>query len=365
MLSFLPRSRSWIIAASLILTGGGAVLLPRVLPDGSAPAGAAPGPEPEVTWVRTTRVSAPVGVELSSLRSTGTLRPGRELAQSFAVRGVVAQIAADEGDAVRSGAMLGRLDPVPFEAEVERAEARLRFLDARLARSEELLRAKAISAEEADADRAERAAVAAQLRQARWQLERSVLRAPFDARVRSRALEVGQVVAPGTTVIELVAVDTLEVEVAVGARELGRLDLAAPVTLRSPDRPGESFRGWIDHTPVSGDARSGSVPLLVNVAGHSGRLLPGLLVECSFASRSGAQRPSHPRIPVSAVRVADEGPVVFRVEEGRARRVAVELGDVRDSHVEVVAGLSPGDVVVADAPDRLRDGDSVLPREEG
>jgi membrane fusion protein (multidrug efflux system) len=320
-------------------------------------AGSSPG-----VAVATWTVSSP---SASPLRATGTLRAGRQLPTAFAVGGVVSRLFVDEGQAVRAGDRLAALDAVPFEAEVDRAAARLDYLQARLARSEQLLEARAVGAEEVEEDRAERAGVAAQLRQARWRLERSTLRAPFDARVRSRSLEPGQVVSPGTAAFELLAVDTLEVEVAVPARDLARIDLAGPVIVSASDRPGRSYAARIAHAPVAGDARSGSVPVKIEVPVSDALLLPGLLVECVFTPSGRSDHAESVQIPVSAVRVGDDGPVVFRVEDGRAQEVSVQLDRVREDRVDVRAGLERGDRIVIDAPDRLRDGDPVRTRKEG
>lgn len=314
--------------------------------------------------VRVSIVAEHTAASAGPVTATGTLRAARELPQAFAVGGVVDHLHAEEGAAVAAGEVLATLDPVPFAAEVDRVAARLAFLDARLARSEELLAAQAVSAEEVDADRAERAALAAQLRQARWQQERASLRAPFAARVLRRTVELGQVVSPGAPAFELLAVDTLEVTVAVSARRLRDLDLRAPIGLTVPDRPGRRYPATLDHEPVSGDVRSGSVPVTVRVANPAGELLPGLLASCEFAARDEAFADARLEVPVSAVRVGGAGPVVFALDGDRVREVPVAVARVRDDHIEVTRGLRAGMRVVTDAPDRLRDGDPVQARED-
>jgi RND family efflux transporter MFP subunit len=174
-------------------------------------------------------------------------------------------------------------------------------------------------------------------------------------------VEKGEVVAASTTAFALIATDVLEARVAVPARELPRLDLDRPAGLSFPDRPGLRGLGRIDHPPVSSDVRSGTVPLVVAIDNPDGQLLPGMLVEVELQLQQHAN-PTEVElcIPLTAVRVRDEGPLVYVVEDGLSRAVPVSLGEVRGDEVVVSSGLEPGDVLVDRAPDRLRDGDRVV-----
>lgn len=315
----------------------------------------------EAIAVRTIEVRAHRGdPSPHPLRASGTLRPRRELSLAFAVGGVVATVEADEGDSLARGAVFARLDPIPFEAAVDEAASRVAYLEKSLERSRTLREQKALSDEEFDAQTAELAGARAQLRRARWNLDRSVLRAPFDGVVLERHVEPGQVVAGGSPAGAFVELLVLELDAALPARDLASVDLGAPVTLVSRDDPRLRATGRVDHAPVSSDARSGSVPLRIVVDNTDRRLLPGMVVEAGFSSTDDSTRTSELRVPLTALRLDGEGQAVWRIEDGRARRVAVRLGPVRGDAVVIEEGLSAGDLVVDEAPDRLRDGDAVV-----
>jgi RND family efflux transporter MFP subunit len=321
----------------------------------------------EAVRVQVVRVRAHDGpVPTHALRASGTLEARRHVPLAFAVAGVVEELRHDEGDAVERGDALARLDPVPFESAVERAESRVAYLEKSLARSRMLREQRALSDEEYDAQDAELTAARAELRLARWNLERSVLRAPFDGHVLTRHVERGQVVANGTPAFELIELRTLELDAALPASDLALVDLDGAVTVVARDDPRVRATGRVEHAPLRSDARSGSVPLRVVVDNAERRLLPGMVVEATFGSRAADATGDELRIPLSALRVDDLGQAVWRVtDDRRVERVDVELGPVRGDTVVVTGGLRAGDLVVDEAPDRLRAGDEVVVADRG
>lgn len=324
----------------------------------SAPAQSAPAARESAIPVLVITVR-PAAASTGELRAVGTLRPRRHAPVAFAVAGVIGRLEVDEGVAVGEGTPLARLDTVPFTSAVQQAEARVRFLERSLERSENLHAQKALTDEELDAQRAELEATRAQLRLARWSLERAVLRAPFDGHVLVRHVELGQVVAAGTPAFEVAELTTLEFDAALAARDLGSLDATGPVLVISRDDPRLHARGRVDHAPLRSDQRSGSIPVRIVVENAERTLLPGMVVEARFTSRDTGENGPRVVVPLSALRVDDRGASVWRIEDDRAHKIRVELGPVRGEQV-LVTGLRPGDLVVDEAPDRLREGDAVV-----
>jgi membrane fusion protein, multidrug efflux system len=292
----------------------------------------------------------------SSITADGTLRPRRRATLSFAVDGVITDWIFDDGEEVAAGEVLARLDAVPFESAVVQARARTDYLEKSLERSRRLKDQKALSEEEFDAQDAELRAAQATLRLAQWRMERSQLRAPFAGLVRRRHVESGEVVAPGAAAYELIATDELEVDLAVGASDLGRIDLDAPIRIVVPGVG--SATAHVDHAPIESDTRSGTVPLRAVIDNTGRTLLPGLVARAEFGAKTSSSLP-HVVLPLSALRIADDGGSVWRIEHGRVRRVEVRTGPVRSDVVEILSGVRVGDLVVDHAPDSLREGDAV------
>lgn len=354
---------------ALTVVGTVATLLAVILlPDldarssGSLPTARAQNAAPthDALSVRVVTVAAARGAANVALRASGTLQPARHAPLAFAVPGVVLDVARDEGDAIATGDVLARLDPVPFESAVTQARARVDYLEKSIERSRMLKEQRALSDEEFDAQTAELSGARAQLRLAQWNLERSVLRAPFDGHVLDRHVERGQVVAGGTPAYEVIELATLEVDAALPASDLPRIDMDGVVTLVVRDDPRLQATGRVANAPVRSDTRSGSVPLRITVDNTAQRLLPGMVVEARFASR-GDDGGEELLVPLTAVRMDGQGAAVWRVtERGRVERVEVRLGPVRNDRVVIDAGVRAGDRLVDEAPDRLRDGDAVV-----
>ncbi|HKK71763.1 MAG TPA: efflux RND transporter periplasmic adaptor subunit [Candidatus Krumholzibacteria bacterium] len=371
--STAPRTRRVLspaaILVALVVT---LVAVPRFVTgppdpsDGSAAARPTPSPEDAVR-VRIHEVRAHTGpASVHPLRASGTLEARRHAVLAFAVSGVVDAVLRDEGDEVTPGTALARLDPIPFESAVERAEARVDHLEKSLARSRRLLDQRALSDEEFDAQDAELTGARAELRLARWNLDRSVLRAPFAGHVLARHAEEGEVVGSGVPAFELIELRSLEVEAALPASDLSLVDLDGPVTLVARDDPRLRATGSVEHAPLQSDTRSGSVPLRLVVDNEHRRLLPGMVVQATFSPRPPTAGGEELRVPLSALRIDDQGQAVWRVDaRGRVERVDVEVGPVRGDRVVITGGLRAGDRIVDEAPDRLRAGDAVVSVERG
>ena len=359
------RARVALATAGLTLAVVAIVFLPQFGSEASSPVGNAvaqsrPADEDALS-VRILTVRARDAAPSAPLRATGTLQPARSAPLAFPVAGVVLEIARDEGDTIEAGDPLARLDPVPFESAVDQARARVEYLEKSIERSRMLKEQRALSDEEFDAQSAELSGARAQLRLAEWNLQRSVLRAPFDGFVLDRHVELGQVLGSGTPAYDVIEIVELEVEAALAAGDLPRVDLQGPVTLIARDDPRLRATGRVEHAPVRNDTRSGSVPLRVTVDNRDGRLLPGMVVEASFAAKNGPDAERELLVPLTAVRMDDLGAAVWRVgDDGRVTRVEVDLGPVRNDDVVIESGLSAGDRIVDEAPDRLRDGDAVV-----
>lgn len=359
------RLRVTLATAGLTLAVVAIVVLPRFGDGGASPAGTAiaqtPASRERAVSVRVVTVRARDAGPAAPLRATGTLQPARRAPLAFPVAGVVLEITREEGDTIGAGDVLARLDPIPFQTAVDQARAQVEYLEKSLARSRMLREQRALSDEEFDAQSAELSGARARLQLAEWNLERSVLRAPFAGFVSDRHVELGQVLGSGTPAYEVIELAELEVEAALPAGDLPRVDLERPVTIVAADDPRLRATGRIEHAPVRTDTRSGSVPLRVRVDNRDRSLLPGMVAEARFAAKNGPGATGELLVPLTAVRMDDLGAAVWRVsDDGTVTRVEVALGPVRDDDVVVTRGLSAGDRIVDEAPDRLRDGDPVV-----
>lgn len=159
----------------------------------------------------------------------------------------VESMPVETGDRVAAGDVLARLDCTDFENALEQAEAteeeleaRLRLAGIRLDRTERLRRENAASADQLDEAEAERSALDANLRaqrtrvaMARRDVERCTINAPFAGLVTERSGERGAYVQPGTTLVELVAIDGFELRARLADRDAASLRATGEASFRA------------------------------------------------------------------------------------------------------------------------------------
>lgn len=344
-----------------------------------------PPPEVSEPLVRVLEI-APRDLSLT-VRAHGTVVPRTESALIPEVAGRVLWIspAFAAGGFFRAGEPLVRLDPTDYDLRVERAEAALdaarsqAALAARnLRRSQELAGEGLLpktSREDAEHQAAATAAAlrdaAAALDQARRDLERTTLVAPYDGRVREERVDVGQFVERGTTLATLYATDFAEVRLPLPDSDLAFLDLALehrgdapesgpPVRLRARFAGREhTWEGRIVRTEGEIDPKTRMVHAVARIDDPYGRgaegerppLAVGMFVQAEIAGRT---LPGAVVLPRAALRGRAEVLVVDAENRLRIRPVAVLRS--ADDEVVISAGLAPGERVALSPLEVVVDG---------
>jgi RND family efflux transporter MFP subunit len=266
----------------------------------------------------------------------------------------VSELPWREGDHVTAGTVVVRLDDSAVRSSVTAAEAAAKAADLDLARFETLVKEGTAAARDADESRARAAAASAGLAAARENLAYAVLRAPFDGTVASRSANAGDVVSPGTTLIEIEGKGGLEARATVEADVVAQL------------RPGLILEALVDGQPAplpatvravsaSGDAATHRFEVRADLPAAPG-LRSGLFARLLVPSPSS----SVPRIVVPESAVFQRGGLsgVFVVTKAQARLRWVAVGGTEGGFTEVRAGLEAGERVVLE-PAGLIDGQPV------
>jgi RND family efflux transporter MFP subunit len=306
---------------------------------------------------------------------TGTVTSPRSASLSTAIGGLVEHVAVDAGDRAAEGDLLLALDDELEEAAVMRAEAAVRRGEVELADAQRRLReAQALSADhsipettvrstEAEVRVAEAAleVLRADERLQAARLERHRLRAPFDGVVSRKLTEMGEWIEPGTAVLELVATDDLRVDFQVPQEYAVQLATDSQISVELGGAPGRWFEGRIAAVvPVTDpEARSFLVRVLLQDADDV--IAPGM-------SAHGQLRVStHERgvvVPRDATLRHPDGRVTVWVigDSGTVSERRIEPGPAFAELVHVRSGLEPGERVVVQGNEALRDGQLVAIR---
>lgn len=344
-----------------------------------APETAAALPEVGVMAMHASEV--PVHTELSG--RTAAFRVSEVRPQ---VNGLVRKRLFEEGSMVRAGQVLYEIEPGPFEAAHEQAQAALATAQASIAslrgkaeRFGELVKANAVSRQEHE--EAQAALVQAQagvksaqaaLKAARINLEFTRIEAPISGRIGRSSVTEGALVAPGqaTALATIQRIDPIYVDVVQSSLELTRLkrrfisgDMAPASTrvgLRMEDGLPYPHAGTLKFTEVAVDAATGSVTLRAEFPNPQGLLLPGMYVRAQV--ESGVERQAI-LAPQRGVARNDKGEPTALVV-GKDDKVELRALEVRSASGDqwiVTGGLREGDRLVVDGLQRAHPGDKVKP----
>jgi len=339
---------------------------------------------------------------------TGTLAAEDQVALAFQVPGRVAEVRVDLGSAVRTGQVVARLIPTDYELRLQQAEAALVQARVRLGlapggeddvvdpEQTGLVRQRRAVAREAQLNRdrmktfvdrglSPRASLEAadaalevaegqrqdaleeirnregllsqrrsEVEIARQQLQDTVLRSPLDGAVRERQVTVGEYRAPGTPVLTIVRTDPLRLQLSVPERETSDLKPGLVVRLRV-EGEGTEHEGRLQRIGAAIDETNRTLPVEAVVPNPRDALRPGQFATAEIIVSESDRALV---IPADAIVTFAGVQKVLTVKDGRAHEQRIRLGRREGERVEVVEGLTGGDVVIR-APGDLVDGVSV------
>ena len=354
----VPRSRGRILpplGIGLTLLGG--------LWAAAACAPSQAGPEPAAEEER----RAPVRTVLAASREVqdvarlaADLSPLRRALLAAEVPGSVDSLHAEQGDRVRPGQVLARIDTRSLEQGLAEAEALHRRAQARHERASRLFERRSITQQQLLDAVTDRDVAIARLAGARLQLEKSAVRAPWSGEVARRLVEVGDYVAPGTPVMEILDVSRLKVQAVAAAADVPYLEVGATVFLHLESLEAEPFEGHIVRLAAELDPATRTLEIEAEIPNGEGRLKPGLYGSLEVVRRT---IPEAVTVPLQALVDLGGREAVFVVLDGRAQRREIELGPVVGQQVVVRRGLAAGERVVVEGQQGLGQGQPVT--EEG
>jgi RND family efflux transporter MFP subunit len=322
----------------------------------------APKPDKEKDAVVITVAPVATRAVERTVSVVGTLTANQQADVASEVEGQVIAIDADLGDRVQKEQPLARVRSDVLEAKLREAEASYEKAAADEARGRPLRDDKIISAQEYEQVRTALAVAKARRDQLRIEVERAVIRAPFEGSVAARLVDAGNYVRPGTAVFRLVQDDPLKFRGEVPEREVPSVQAEQAVRVNVDPYPGETFAGTLSRvgTASNPQARSLAVEALVPNPDH--RLRPGFFGRGEIVVRKDERAVAVPR---SAVTTFAGVTKLFVVEGGVAHEREVVLGvDLGDGWVEIAQGVSRGMQVVTSGLSKLADGTEVQVRAE-
>ncbi len=359
----LPTAAILVAGAVFVITGGA---LSAALPVRLTPA----------TMVSPMRAGA-------VLVASGYVVAQRKAAVASKGTGRLVYLGVVEGDRVRAGQVIARVEDADVKAQLAQAQANLQVSraelhDAQRSLARERLLADSGASSQASVDAAEArdervkasiAAAEAAVLAAQVSLENTVIRAPFDGTVLTKNADVGEVVAPlaasafsKSAVVTIADLRSLQVEADVAESNLEAISPSQPCEIVLDAYPDERYPGVVAKIVPTADRAKATVQVKVAFRSYDARVLPEMSAKVHFLPRpSRAAVDTQPVLVVPGTAVVERNgrSVVFVVESGRALEVPVVVGRQVGASVAIRDGLRPGVRVVDSVSARLRGGAKV------
>jgi len=350
-----PGARAHRAFGPLRLRGPFALALLLAWPLGCDGGVDAAPPEQDLVTVESQRVEPGPLIDVAVF--SGQLDAEQSVMINPEIEGVVETIEFDQGQAVKAGNVLFRLRNAEQAARLREARANRDLAEQRWKRAQQLLKRDASSLEQADVARAEFEVAQARVDLAGVEFERTRIRAPFDGVVGQRFVDAGDQVDEDTQMVQVDAVDRLQVTFGVTDEGLPHLRTGLKVNVWVRPYPGEKFPGEVFFVSPTLDPANRRIWVKAWIDNRDRRLAPGLFANVDLEVRHVDDALV---LPESAVAIDQQGPYVWLVDsDRRVTRRPIEIGLRERGIVEVIQGLEPGAEVVTAGTHKVSEGKRV------
>ena len=304
---------------------------------------------------------------------TGSIQPERRADLRAEVSAIVLQVLKENGEPVRTGELLVKLDDTAIRdglasseesaraaaqasEQAERQVQRLRTLQGQGMTSMQALEDAEVRR---NAAQSELAASRTRVVLARQQMQRTLVRAPFDGVVSDRKVSAGDTAQVGKELVKVMDPRSMRFEGLVSADRMGEIQVGQEVRFRVNGVPQTEFAGKVRRVDASANASTRQLEVLVAFADAAAApRVAGLYAEGRIVAAKTTQGLT---LPASAIVHQGGQPFVWRVKNGTVAKVPVQLGDrdARSGEFPLKGGVAEGEQVLRNPGSTLADGQKV------
>jgi membrane fusion protein (multidrug efflux system) len=309
-----------------------------------------------------------------TLSAVGTVAGAKSVELSNDAPGRVKRIHFESGAMVKKGQVLVELDTSVERAQLASAESRRDLARVTARRSRALVAESVIAVAQLDNDEAQLKTSTAEIRALQAEIERKIVRAPFNGRLGIRAVDVGQYLSAGTTLTTLEDIAAIFIDFTLPQQRLGNVREGMPVRIMTANALAPAAEGVIAAVDPKIDDTTRSIKLRASVPNQGNKLHPGMFVNVSVVT---PKRERIVTVPATAIVHASYGDSVFVIEDKKpgspgmaktpqgkpvkiVRQQFVRLGESRGDFVAIAEGMKAGQEIVSAGAFKLRNGSPVF-----
>jgi membrane fusion protein (multidrug efflux system) len=307
--------------------------------------------------VQTVVVPARAQAVSEALSLVGTIAPNESVEIKSEAEGTVEEVPFQEGEDVKAGDLLLRLDESKLAAAVAEGEANFKLSEANYERGKQLFHDKLISLQEFDQIASQYQANRASLDLRKRQLRDARILAPFKGTIGARQISPGQVISKNTSLTWLVDLDPVKVEVDVPERYLSQIALGQKIEFTVAAFPTEPFQGEVYFISPQLNPTTRTALVKARIRNPARKLKGGMFASLALRVQL---RDSAIVIPEPALMSSGDTVSVFVVDDQNAAQIRpVKVGLRLAGKAEIVSGLRAGERVVVEGVQKLGPGTPV------
>jgi len=321
---------------------------------GNAPTPDAAKKQPAVFVEVESAKSEPI---VSTITATGTITAKNEVKVIAQTEGKITYLGVEEGDHVKAGEVIVKLDGSVLAAQTKEAEANAEDAKANLDRVTRLFNSKLVSDQEFEAAKTRYKVLKARLDYQKVLLAYTVIKSPISGVITFRGVREGDVAVQRAHLLTVSDPATLVMDINISELEVPKIKVGDPVAVHVDAYPKESFSGKVRRVFPSSDPISRLVKVEVQLVDRESRLFPGLFAraELSTSRKEHATVLSNDAIMTSSSGLTSAFVVVDSVVERRDVTIGIREGN----RWEILDGVKPGEKVVLSGQSTLNPGMAV------
>jgi membrane fusion protein, multidrug efflux system len=301
------------------------------------------------------------------IEAVGSLRALNGADLSLEVSGVVDSIDFQSGDDVKAGDVLLKLRSDDDVAKLQSLQATADLNEINYERDQKQFKMQAVSQATIDTDVANLKNAKAQVAQQQAILDKKTLHAPFAGHLGIRAVDLGQYLGAGTTIVTLQALDPIFMDFFVPQQAVDQIRIGQRVNVKVDAYKDRTFEGEISALNPRVDASSRNVQIRATLKNPDHKLLPGMYATVDIATSAPQDLIT---LPQTAITYNPYGDTIYIIDtkgadaNGKPQQIArqtfVTTGATRGDQVSVLKGVNEGDMVVTSGQLKLHNGTAVM-----
>ena len=288
--------------------------------------------------------------------NTATLEAEQEATVVARVRGIVREIYVEEGDQVKAGQVIAKIEDDQYRIEAARAKATLDRLQNDFQRNKELYEKNLIAAEAYQNSQYEFESQKAAYELAQLNLEHTSIKSPISGVISERYVKVGNMIGTDQQVYRVTDFRPLQAILHIPEHEISKIRKDQRTELRVDALPNQTFLGHVERISPVVDSETGTFKVTIFVDETKDMLRPGMFgrVKIVYDTRENTRM-----IPKSAVMSQDLAQSVYVIKDSLAFKKQIRTGYVNGMNIEVIDGLEDGEMVVTIGQGSLQDSSKV------